>query len=214
MAITGRTRLQTTDHLSLLAEWSIPEGPSAAAVLCHPHPRQGGDMGVTVIDALFKHLPKHGIAALRFNFRGVGTSEGDPGDGDQEHLDVAAAVGEAATLGVDVWVMGWSFGAEMALTCVADPVVGWFGVAPPLRILDAWPAAYDPRPKVLAIPENDQFNPPMRAQVSTAPWMATTLQTIAGADHFLAGQESLISQMAVQAVEQRATADGVEPPSA
>lgn len=192
MATSGTTRIHTDDHLSLVADWAIPDEPVAAAVLCHPHPLQGGNRTVTLIDSLFRRLPGSGIAALRFDFRGVGVSEGDHDEGVGEQLDVAAAVAEAGELGVPVWVVGWSFGAELALTATAEGVAGWIGIAPPLRILDGWPAAHDERPKLLLVPEHDQFNPPMRAQVSTASWVATTVDTVPNTDHFLAGRETWI----------------------
>ncbi len=200
MATTGRTRIHTTDHLSLLAEWSIPPEPVAAAVLCHPHPEFGGNMDVTLIDALFRKLPAQSIAALRFNFRGVGISEGDFDGGQGEQLDVAAAVAEATSLGVGVWAMGWSFGAELAMSCTDEAIVGWFGIAPPLRILDSWGAAHDARPKTLAVPEHDQFNPPMRATVATASWQATELITVPNTDHFMAGREAFVCDAAIAAV--------------
>ncbi len=200
MVTTGRTRIHTSDHLSLLAEWSVPANPVAAAVLCHPHPEFGGNMDVTLIDALFRKLPAQSIATLRFNFRGVGVSEGDFDGGQGEQLDVAAAVAEAATLGVGVWAMGWSFGAELALSCVDPAVVGWFAIAPPLRILDSWAAAYDPRPITLAIPEHDQFNPPPRAAIATASWQKAELITVPNTDHFLAGREAFVCDAAITTV--------------
>ena len=75
-------RLATADGLSLDAELNEPDGPARAGmVLCAPHPLSGGNMCATVVDDLFGALPAHGIACLRFDFRGVGSSEGVHDDG-------------------------------------------------------------------------------------------------------------------------------------
>src|SRR5205085_9349154 len=85
-------KLHTADGLALEAEWSVPDDARAAMVLCHPHAQYGGTMRSIVISALFDALPRAGVACLRFNFRGVGTSGGTHDHGDAERLDVAAAV--------------------------------------------------------------------------------------------------------------------------
>ena len=88
-----------------------------------------------VVSALFEALPAAGYGCLRFNFRGVEGSAGSHGEGLSEPEDVRAALEEALTFALDgaVAVVGWSFGADMALS-VADPRIdGWVGIAPPLR---------------------------------------------------------------------------------
>ena len=83
-----------------------------------------------VISALFDALPDAGYSCLRFNFRGVEGSAGAHGDGATEPDDVRAALDDAIDLTVDggiTAIVGWSFGADMALS-VADPrVSGWVG---------------------------------------------------------------------------------------
>ena len=93
-----------------------------------------------VVSTLFTHLMGSGCAVLRFNFRGVGRSEGDHDFGEGEQLDVRAAVDALAGAGdgqSPLVLAGWSFGADLALTCDAPELAGWFLVAPPLRVLDA-----------------------------------------------------------------------------
>ena len=87
-------------------------------------------------------------------------------------------------------VSGWSFGADVAVQVVDDRLAGWFLVAPPLRgAEEATPAAaMDERPKLLVVPENDQFRPPSSAEAVTSGWLATRVETVAGADHFLVGR--------------------------
>ena len=92
--------LTTTDGIRLEAQIDVPDGVHGAAVLCHPHPLYGGSMHDGVPDALFRALPARGIAAIRFNFRGVGASTGTHDKGDAERHDVAAAIDLMATGGV------------------------------------------------------------------------------------------------------------------
>lgn len=199
---TGPLTLRTDDGETLEAEWSMPVDatPIAVVALCHPHPAQGGDMRSLVTSELFRSLPAQGIATLRFNFRGVGGSTGEHGGGTAEINDVAAAVAvaghTAGDLGVPLVLSGWSFGADVSLAVVDPAISGWFAVAPPLRILatDAYLAATDRRPKHLAVPEHDEFNPPERCARKIASWDATTLDVIAGADHFLVGRTARLTE--------------------
>src|SRR5438477_12512170 len=159
-------QLQTADGLTLEGELHVPDGVHAAAVLAHPHPLHGGNMRSIVIGALFAGLPAAGVAALRFNFRGVGASEGTHDNGRAERLDVVAAVGGLGGRGRDLPLVlgGWSFGADTSLAVDDARHAGWFAVAPPLRHTDSVTAASDPRPKLLAVPERDQFRSPESAR--------------------------------------------------
>jgi len=153
-----------------------------------------------VVSTLFTHLVGSGCAVLRFNFRGVGGSEGEHDFGEGEQLDVRAAVEAMAAVGKEecpLVLAGWSFGADMALTCDAPELAGWFLVAPPLRVINAdrFKAAADPRPKWLAVPERDQFNPPDEAQAATADWTNAEIHPIGGADHFLVGRTDKLNEL-------------------
>lgn len=149
-----------------------------------------------VTSELFRALPDRGLDVLRFNFRGVGASGGHHEGGMAERDDVAAAVAFAAAMSPDAPLVlsGWSFGADVSLAVVDEAIAGWFAVAPPLRVLaaDALVAAGDPRPKVLAVPEHDEFNPPDRCAPKVAGWTNTTLEVVAGADHFLVGRTGVL----------------------
>ncbi|MDO9533886.1 MAG: dienelactone hydrolase family protein [Bacillota bacterium] len=100
----------------------LPDTPQLCpgVVLCHPHPLYGGNMDNNVIMAVSRTLTDRGIAALRFNFRGVGSSEGSYGEGIGEEADALAALSylagreevEASRLGL----MGYSFGGMVALS--------------------------------------------------------------------------------------------------
>jgi alpha/beta superfamily hydrolase len=168
----------------------VPDGAWAAALLLHPHPDMGGDRFNHVVDALFRRLPVAGIAAARFDFS-------------SSRLEVASdevaaaldALGDELD-GLPLFVVGYSFGAAVALG-VDDPgVAGWFLVAPPVDRAPASPLARDPRPKALAVPEHD-FSPPPQVEAATSGWPATSVSVIAGADHFLVGATAAVGDVLV-----------------
>ena len=193
--------LTTDDGLKLEAELTMPtEAATGAAVLAHPHPQQGGNMRSIVPGTLFAELPRSGIAALRFNFRGVGESEGAYDNGRGEQRDVIAAVDRLESLGVPIILAGWSFGADVSLAVGDDRIRGWFAAAPPLRSIDpdTMAAATDPRPKLLAVPERDQFCPPAYAAAVTADWPSCRIEVIAGADHFFVGRTDRLTPLCLE----------------
>ena len=208
--------LTTADGERLEAEIHVPESVHGAAVLCHPHPLYGGSMRDGVPDALFKALPERGIAALRFNFRGVGASSGTHDQGGAEQFDATAAIDALAAalagrgLAVPLVVSGWSFGADVSLATPHPSVAGWTPIAPPLRVVAAErfaAVADDPRPKLLLCPEHDQYNPPAEAATTVAGWTNTEVVTVAGADHFLWGHSAFLID-AVAAFVERIAATG------
>jgi alpha/beta superfamily hydrolase len=193
--------LTTSDGVQLEAEVRLPRDAvsgdavvQGAVVLAHPHPMQGGSMASLVTSELFRLLPLRGLAALRFNFRGVGRSGGEHGHGRAEAADLAAALGAMQ----EMWphrplvLSGWSFGADVSLSLSDERIDGWAAIAPPLRVLPvdelAAAAGADPRPTLLIIPEHDEFRPPESAREATAGWVNTTIAVVPGADHFLVGR--------------------------
>lgn len=193
--------LITSDGVELEAELSVPVDPWAAVVLAHPHPRQGGNMRSLVTGALFTSLPEAGVAALRFNFRGVEGSGGTYGHGVDERLDIEAAVDVLApvTEGLPLVVSGWSFGADTSLTVVDERLDGWAPVALPLRIVepDDMGAALDPRPKCVIIARHDQFRDPASAKPILAGWTNTEVHVVDGADHFFVGRTDRVAELIV-----------------
>jgi uncharacterized protein len=199
-------QLHTGDGLTLDAEVDVPTGAKAGVVLAHPHPQYGGDMRAPLITALFERLARSGVAVLRFDFRGVGRSEGRHDEGRGERLDVTAAVAQLADRldGAPVVAAGWSFGADVSLAVDDAAIAGWFAIAPPLRLVPATElvAATDDRPKVLAVPQHDQLNPPDRARPIVDGWRATRLEVIPGADHFMAGRADRVAALCLELVEE------------
>jgi alpha/beta superfamily hydrolase len=108
----------------------------ATAVLCHPHPQHGGTMRNKVVTIMERSLRELGLATVRFNFRGVGESEGEYDNGDGETADLLAVVDwvQKTRPGTDLWLGGFSFGAFVALKAARDlPVRQLITIAPPVE---------------------------------------------------------------------------------
>jgi alpha/beta superfamily hydrolase len=155
------------------------EGAAEVAVILHPHPDYGGDRHNHVVDALYRGL---GINTARFDF-----SSSDPDAAKQEAemvIDEVAVRVPHETL----YLIGYSFGADIAATVDDRRIAGWCLVAPPLRMSppEAMAIAADERPKLLLVAEHDQFGTPERARAVTDGWRATTIEVVPG-DHFQSG---------------------------
>ncbi len=194
MTRVEQVSLYTDDGLRLAAELAPAAGPGparAAVALCHPHPQYGGTMRSIVISVLFEALPALGCSCLRFDFRGAGESEGDHAAGTEEVRDIVAAVDALAANEprTPIVLVGWSFGADMALSVLDPRIAGWVAIAPPLRFRDSFDAvARDTRPKHLVLAEHDEFRNPQEIRDTTATWTATTLSVVPGASHFFIGR--------------------------
>lgn len=196
----------TPDGLKLEGELVTPEEPVVAAVLTHPHPRHGGNMRSMVPGELIKSLPPVGCATLRFNFRGMGASEGSFEDGIGERIDTIAAVDllHEAVEGLPIVLCGSSFGADTALTVEDERVAGWCAMAPPLRDhhLEAMHAvAADRRPKLLIVAERDQIRSADAVSQITSTWTNTEVVVVPGADHFFVGKIERVIERCTQFVQ-------------
>ena len=101
--------------------------------------------------------------------------------------------------GLPLVLAGWSFGADTSLAVGDERVDGWCCVAPPLRMVagEDMVAAQDPRPKLLVVPEHDQFRPPDSAREATADWKNTRIEVVPGADHFLVGRVDRVPPLCI-----------------
>ncbi|RSN67777.1 alpha/beta hydrolase [Actinomadura sp. WAC 06369] len=168
--------LHTSDGLELVGELALPpENPPAATLVClHPLPTAEGMMDSHVLRKASYRLPALAdLAVLRFNTRGTasarGTSQGEFGEGETERFDVAAALEYTEYHDLPrPWLLGWSFGTELALKWGRDPLVeGAILLSPPLHRatdadLDAWGA--DGRPVLALVPEFDDYLRPDEAR--------------------------------------------------
>lgn len=182
-------------------------GARAGAVVCHPHPQYGGSMDNPVVVAVARALVEDGLAVLRFNFGGVGRSEGGftGGPGEVEDVRTAlASLGGRLPPGIPLALVGYSFGAWAGLCAAASPdarLAGIVGVGPPLDLLD-WDflTAVD-APITLIAGDRDQY--------CAADHLASARrrygehiahQTIRGADHFFGGREREVAAAVADAI--------------
>ena len=192
--------LVTADGLRLVGELARPldRDPVATLVCLHPLPTAGGMMDSHVLRKAAWRLPAlAGLAVVRFNTRGTasaaGRSEGSFADGEGERADVAAALAAASRLGLPrVWLVGWSFGTDLALRwgCV-DPVQGAVLLSPPLRAagdddLDRWGASG--LPLLALVPELDDYLRPDEARRRFARVPQAEVVGVPGARHLWVGE--------------------------
>ena len=118
-----------------------PRPRAPVAMILHPHPQAGGTMNERITQALFKTFQRRGFATLRFNFRGVGRSEGVFDQGVGELSDAASALDWVQSIHPEAettWVAGASFGAwiGMQLLMRRPEVRGFISIAPPASMYD------------------------------------------------------------------------------
>jgi alpha/beta superfamily hydrolase len=201
------TTLSTSDGEQLECLVHAAGGAEVArgsAAIAHPHPQFGGDLHNNVVTALWRGFAAAHVATVRCNFRGVGASTGAHGDGSGERLDHLAALDVAHALAptAPLYGCGYSFGADVALTCAHPALAMWIVVAPPLRIFadDAWVAALDSRPVHVITGVHDQFAAPAAVRAATAGWRNVHVHEVAMADHFFAGSTSRVAELTTELV--------------
>lgn len=171
-----------------------PERPTVAAgVICHAHPLHGGMMHFKVVFRAAKALQENGVAALRFNFRGVGRSEGVHDEGRGEQDDVSTALGEAERRfpSLPLILGGFSFGASMALRvgCRDPRPAALFALGFPLSMISDLSFLNECRtPRLFVQGALDTFGNGvgMGELVSLLP-EPKSLIVIPGSDHFFGG---------------------------
>jgi len=178
-------------------------------VICHPHPLYGGDMQNAVVRGLAEAFAAADFAVLRFNFRGVGQSTGQYGEGVGEQRDASAALDWlTAQAGVDparLFLAGYSFGARVALAAAAtDPrLCGFIAVAPPV-LHGQWPPLQSSRgPKIFLCGDSDSHVPleVLADRVRSLP-APKRLLILPNTDHFFVGQERAVGQHALKLLQE------------
>jgi uncharacterized protein len=184
--------------------WSLPDRagavpPPLAALVCHPHPLFGGTMHNKVVYQTAKTLHRFGLPVLRFNFRGVGLSEGTHDKGAGEQADVSAALEFLAAEypGAPLLLAGFSFGSWVGLRvgCSDSRVKELIGLGLPIGTLGDRAFSYldaCDKPKLLVCGEFDQYGPPQKLNALVEQFpphvkQRTSVSIIPGADHFFAG---------------------------
>ena len=211
MEITSSTELPsnrepltliTSDNLKLVAELATPalKPPAAVLLTLHPLPTHGGFMDSHIFRKAANRLPALAdLAVLRFNTRGTsspqGTSEGSFGDGIEESKDLEAALEFLKTRQLGpVWLVGWSFGTELAIKYGFDKdIAGAILLSPPLRRsgeqdLVKWIGS---RKKLIAlIPEHDDYLPPGPAIDRFSALPEAEVVSVDGAKHLWVGESA------------------------
>ena len=168
-------------------------------VICHPHPLFGGNMDNNVVLAVAFALVEQGFAVLRFNFRGVGNSEGEHTKGEKEHEEALGALDfMRAWQQVDsdrLGILGYSFGTGVILGSPAlqkRPRVFAF-VSPSIERLKSTPLQKDKRPKLIITGNRDKLAGAEGLQAVLDSFVQPPeFHVIDGADHFWMGMESQV----------------------
>jgi alpha/beta superfamily hydrolase len=178
----------------------LPAGePRAVAVLGHPHPLHGGTMHTKALYQAAKALPRIGVAALRFNFRGVGRSAGvfDAGPGEREDFLAAISFVSGRFPDLPIWAGGMSFGSWIAMTTGAEDtrVSLLLGIAPPVDRYDFEVLKTCTLPKFIVHGESDELISikDIRKFYSQIP-EPKELVTIEDADHLFEGKTAMVGE--------------------
>lgn len=168
------------------------------AIVLHPHPNAGGTMNNAITLALYQMFVKRGFATLRFNFRGVGRSEGTFDNGVGELSDAAAALDWLQAINPEssgTWVAGYSFGAwiGMQLLMRRPEVRGFISIAPPANLYDFGFLAPCPSSGIIVQGTADEVvtEPAVQKLVDklkTQKHITIDYEKIAGANHFFANE--------------------------
>lgn len=171
--------------------------PPLLAVLCHPHPQYGGRMDDAVLGVLARVLDDAGASVLRFNFRGVGASEGrfDGGAGETDDLLAAAAWLRARHPDGALWAGGYSFGAWVTWRALGQGLAAARAVllAPPVGPMEFAALASDLPVDVVSGDADDFIDP-----AALARWPGIRHHTVDGADHFFSGRCAELAALLAQ----------------
>jgi len=195
--------ITTSDGLNLIGEVATPIGSRVTSILClHPLPTAGGMMDSHILKKAANRLPAMaGIEIIRFNTRGTasdaGTSDGRFGEGVTEKFDVEAAINYCFNeIKVEkLWVLGWSFGTDLALKFARDSrIAGLILLSPPLRTsensdLEFW--AQDGRAITALIPEHDDYLKPREAAEAFKIIPQINLISVDDAKHLWVGEPAV-----------------------
>ena len=177
-----------------------PNRDAPIAIVLHPHPQFGGTMNNRVVYNLHYAFHQMGFSVLRFNFRGVGRSQGEYDQGIGELSDAAAALDYLQAQNQNArhcWVAGFSFGAwiGMQLLMRRPDITGFISVAPPANMYDFSFLAPCPASGLIINGAADRIAPPrdvagLAAKLQEQKGITITHTEIEGADHFFKDDEA------------------------
>ena len=183
------------------------------AVVLHPHPQFGGNMNNPIVYQLFYMFQERGFTTLRFNFRGVGRSQGEFDYGHGELSDAAAALDWIQGLHPDstgVWVAGFSFGAliGMQLLMRRPEIEGYLSIAPQPNVYDFAFLAPCPTSGLIIHGSEDRVSRPEHVQtlvdkLRSQKGITTTQVTVEGANHFFTEHQDALLDECTTYLEKR-----------
>ena len=183
---------------------SPPEGTAlrGVAVLCHPHPLHGGTMDNKVVQTLARAAVQVGWRAVRFNFRGIGRSEGGWDEGRGEVDDALAVIAAQRTAGQPLLLGGFSFGGYVASRAAArlaegDKAERLVLIAPATANFDVAPVPAD----TLVVHGDDDEVVPLSATLAWARPQTLPVVVVPGIGHFFHGQLGLLKTLVVNALQ-------------
>ncbi len=188
-----------SDSFSLEGVLTVPQGLGSypAVVVCHPHPLYGGNMDNNVVGEICEALDRLSLISLRFNFRGVGRSEGQFAQGVGEQQDIRAAISFASTVErVDqaaIGLAGYSAGAGFAIPVILrnTRIKAFAAISPPLSMFDFETLKSCHKAKLFISGSRDNFTPVGQfLQFCRNLPEPKEYATIEGADHFWWGHEA------------------------
>ncbi len=179
-----------------------PNAP--VAIILHPHPQFGGTMNNPIVHALYYMFVERDFSVLRFNFRGVGRSQGLFDSGLGELSDAAAALDWLQTFNRDArtcWIAGLSFGSwiSMQLLMRRPEIDGFISIAPPANLYDFSFLAPCPSSGLMINGDNDAVTPnedvvKLVERLKTQKGIVIDHRVLAGANHFFEkNQEELLA---------------------
>lgn len=183
-----------------------PNDGAPIALVLHPHPQFGGTMNNKVIYNIYYALHELGFSVLRFNFRGVGRSEGEFDAGVGELSDAASALDYLQEMNPNArqcWVAGFSFGAwiSMQLLMRRPEISGFVSVSPPANMYDFSFLAPCPSSGLIINGDGDRVAPAddvskLVAKLQAQKGITITHQTVGKANHFYdKGMDEMIAQL-------------------
>jgi alpha/beta superfamily hydrolase len=185
-----------------------PGGGAPAAVVSHPHPLYGGSMYNNVVDAILAAMWQAGYATLRFNFRGVGGSEGEhdggPGLVDDALAALAFILAQPGVRQEGAVMAGYSFGAMVAVSAGYQraEIARIVAVALPLAMAEARIPEGASKPVLLVSGDRDSYSPvaglrTLKSRIGDS----ARLEIVAGTDHFFGGREAELSRAIADALK-------------
>jgi len=183
---------------------TVPEtAPQALAIICHPHPLHGGTLDNKIVHQLAKSFVALGAASVRFNFRGVGRSEGayDQGRGERDDLLAVVEWARQRWPGLPLWLAGFSFGGYIALEVAQRLHPDWLvTVAPAVNYFPDQPVALKGIRWLLIHGDADDIVPwPELASWIDHQGLSPDTAHVEGAGHFFHGQLNRLRDIVLRA---------------